>query len=143
MALRRVFNKKFKGVMLKSGHVYTFKYQSWENDPHPTAIMLYSVEGIHPRTGHQHRYIQMINFTYVPRVMRRQFAKDWVREFNRTNGNIRLTWEIIKVRYPYLQHAVRRYFFKPNYYISDLKEVPFEDIERLLFQHGVVILVSV
>jgi len=106
--------------------------RAWENDPQPTVIMLYALDGIHPNTGHQWRFFQAINFTYVPRAMRRQFAKDWVREFNRKNGNIRLTWEVIKVRYPYLQHAVRRYFFKPNYYISDLKEVPFEDMEKMI-----------
>jgi len=106
--------------------------RAWENDPQPTVVMLYALDGIHPNTGHQWRFFQAINFTYIPRAMRRQFAKDWIREFNRKNGNIRLTWEVIKVKYPYLQHAVRRYFFKPNYYISDLKEVPFEDMEKMI-----------
>jgi hypothetical protein len=129
MALRRVFEKKFKGVQLKTGHIYTFEYQAWENDPKPTIIYMYSVEGIHPNTGHEHRYIQALNFTYVPRSVRKQFIRLWVDEFQRTK-NIRLTWERVKSKYPYLVTSIRRYFFKPTYYISNLKEIPFDDWEK-------------
>lgn len=33
-------------------------------------------------------------------------------------------------RYPRLKYSVRRYFFKPNYYIKDLKEIPINEIEK-------------
>ena len=113
---------------MQSGHIYSFRYSSWRNDPAPTIILMYAISGIHPNTGHQHRYFQAINFTYIPRIMRRAFIKDWMDIFQRT-GNTKFTWNICQRRYPYLKGAVRRYFFKPNYYISKLKEVPFEKME--------------
>jgi hypothetical protein len=93
---------------------------------------MYALDGNHPNTGHQWRFFQAINFTYVPRTQRRQFAQDWVETFQRTNGNTRFTWELCVRRYPYLKHAVRRYFFKPNYYITKLREIPFEDMEKAI-----------
>jgi len=69
--------------------------------------------------------------TYVPRSMRRQFIRDWVRILERTN-NIRFTWETVSRRYPYLKHAVRRYFFKPTYYITKMKEIPFDKMEDVV-----------
>ena len=131
MAIRRVEKKNFKGVTVKSGHIYRFKYQAWENDPQPVVIMMYALDGIHPRTGHQWRFFQAINFTYVPRAMRKQFAEAWVREFTRTQ-NPKFTWEKVKRQYPYIQHAVRRYFFKPVYYITDLEEIPFDNWEKVI-----------
>ena len=47
-------------------------------------------------------------------------------------GNIKFHWQKVQAKYPYLQPAIRRYFFKPNYYIRNLKEVPFEDIEKVV-----------
>jgi hypothetical protein len=93
--------------------------------------MLYAIEGTHPKTGNQWRFFQAINFTYIPRTMRRHFADQWVKVFEKTN-NIKFTWETVERRYPYLKHAVRRYFFKPNYYITDIKEIPFEDMEKAI-----------
>ncbi len=129
MAIRRIMRKRFKGVSLKSGYIYSFKYQAWENDPRPTVIFMYSLEGTHPNTGHQWRFLQCVNLSYMPRVMRRTFANEWVRVFERSQGNVRFTYEILKRRYPYMNHAIRRYFIKPNYYIQDLKEIPFESME--------------
>lgn len=90
--------------------------------------MMYALEGTNPNTGHQWRFFQAINFTYIPRSSRRQFIRDWTRTFQQTR-NIRFTWELCKRRYPYIKHAIRRYFFKPTYYISQLKEIPFDDME--------------
>ena len=132
MALKRVLAKKFKGIIVRSGYPYSFHYTSWIHDPNPTVIMLYAIEGIHPRTGHQHRYFQAINFSYIPRTMRRQFTRDWLVYMERFNGNTKLTWQMIIKRYPYLKHAVRRYFFKPVYYITKLQEIPFEDMESVI-----------
>ena len=93
---------------------------------------MYAFSGTHPSTGRQWRFIQAINFTYVPRSMRKAFANEWVRVFERTNGNVRFTWDIVKRKYPYLKHAVRRYFYSPTYYISKLQSIPFEDMENVI-----------
>lgn len=132
MAIRRIYKKRFSNVNVKSGYIYTFKYRAWANDPKPTVIMMYALEGIHPNTGHQWRFFQAINFTYIPRAQRMMFAKEWKIVFQRTGGNIRLTWELVKRRYPFMQNAVRRYFFRPNYYITNLKEIPFDDMEKYI-----------
>lgn len=131
MAVRRNYSKTFKGVKVKSGHIYRFKYQAWENDPSPTVIMMYALEGNHDRTGHQWRFFQAINFTYIPRPIRKQFAEAWMKEFTRSK-NVKFTWEKIKIQYPYIQNAVRRYFIKPTYYITDLEEVPFDQWEKAI-----------
>lgn len=128
MPIRRHFTKRFKGIVVKSGYVYTFKYIPWQKDPNPTVIMMYSLEGTNPNTGHQWRFFQAINFSYLPRASRRQFARDWTRILQQTR-NPRFTWELCKRRYPYIKHAIRRYFIKPTYYISQLKEIPFDDME--------------
>ena len=131
MAVRRKFNKSFKGVRMRSGHIYTFKYQAWEHDPRPVIILMYALDGIHENTGHQHRYFQGINFTYIPRSIRKTFARDWAKMVQR-NPNMRFTWEMVQRRYPYLKNAVRRYFFKPDYYITELIEVSWEDMEKVI-----------
>ena len=104
---------------------------AWENDPNPTVVMLYALDGIHPRTGHQWHFFQALNMTYIPKTIRRQFIKEWMVYLQRTK-DIKLTWEIVLTKYPRLKHAVRRYFFKPNYYIKDLKEIPFDEIEKVV-----------
>lgn len=132
MAIRRIYKKRFKGVVVKSGYVYVFKYSAWRHDPKPTVIIMYALEGTHPNTGNQFRFFQGINFSYVPRAQRRQFARMWKETMERSNGNVRFTWETVKRRYPFVQNAVRRYFFKPNYYITDIVEVPMEDLEKVV-----------
>lgn len=117
---------------MKSGYVYSFKYIPWNSDPNPTIILMYALEGINPKTGHQFRFIQGVNFTYLPRSMRRAFAKDWVSVFQRNNGNVRFTYEKLKSRYPYMDHAIRRYFYTPTYYISNLIEIPYEKLEETI-----------
>lgn len=131
MPLKRVYKKKFKGVTLETGHFYKFKYQAWENDPKPTIIFMYSIEGIHPNTGHQWRIIQAINFSYIPRAMRKRFLKDWMKELDKP-GQIKFTWIKLLARWPYLKPAIRRYFFKPNYYIQKLEEIPIDQAEKII-----------
>lgn len=132
MAINISLNFKFKGVQWKSGHLYQFRYSSWRHDPQPSGILMYKVHGIHPRTKNQHRYLQMINLTYIPRPIRKQFAQQWVQEMERTNGNAAFTWQLVKRRFPGLKHAVRRYFIIPNYYITDIKPIPLEDMESVI-----------
>lgn len=132
MTIKISLNFKFKGIQWKSGHVYTFKYSSWRNDPQPTAILMYKVSGNHPRTGNQHRYIQMLNFSYIPRPVRKQFAQTWAKEMERSGNNSVFTWQLVKRRFPQLKLAVRRYFYIPNYYLSDIKEIPLENMEEVI-----------
>lgn len=131
MPLRHVYRKKFKGVTLKTGHFYKFKYQAWERDPKPVVIFMASIEGIHENSGHQWRILQCINFTYIPRAFRKRFLKVWLKELEKP-GNIRFTWKKIVAKYPYLKPAIRRYFFKPSYYIRSLEEIPLDDVERVV-----------
>jgi len=93
---------------------------------------MYALSGTHPNTGHEWRFFQGINFTYIDRSHRRQFAKSWVREWETTGGSFQFTYERVKRQYPYLQTAVRRYFFSPAYYIQNPIEVPLEDIESVI-----------
>lgn len=131
MALRSHLQKKFKNVVWRSGQVYKFKYQAWQNDPEPVIVFMNAYSGRHPTTQHEWHFFQGINFTYIPRPQRRQFAEAWVREWesgNRPN----FSWDTILTRYPYLKNAIRRYFYKPNYYITDVVQVPLEDMEDVI-----------
>lgn len=132
MAVRRIHKKRFKNVVFKSGHIYHFRYSSWINDPTPTVIFMYSLEGINERTGHQWRFLQCCNLTYIPRAIRRQFAQSWIDIFQKTNGNVKFTYETVKRQYPQLILSIRRYFIKPNYYITNIQEVPFEHMEKAI-----------
>jgi len=129
--LIRKFKKKFNQTQWKSGQIYTFDYKAWENDPRPTIIFMYAFEGKHPRTGREWRFFQGINFTYIPRVIRKEFAEIWVREFQRL-GNPTLTYLKVKRRYPGMIHATRRYFYSPSDYIKNSVEVPFADWEKAI-----------
>lgn len=132
MALRQHTTKRFKNILWKSGHIYKFKYQAWNNDPEPVIILINSYSGINPSTGHEWHFIQGINFTYIPRAQRRQFANTWIQEWERTRGNFNFTWERVLRDFPYLKGAVRRYFYKPSYYIQNPIEVPMEDIDKVV-----------
>lgn len=105
---------------------------AWENDPKPTCIFMYAVQGIHPRTGHQHRYIQCVNLSYIPRQLRKKFAQEWQMEYARSNGNVEFTWDLVQNHYPYLRGAVRRYFFKPNYYIQNAEHISMDNMEDVV-----------
>lgn len=129
MPLKHVYRKKFKGVTLRSGHFYRFKYLAWQNDPRPVVIFMSSIEGNHQNTGHQWRIFQCINFTYIPRAHRKRFMKIWMNELDKTK-NIKFTWQKVIAKYPYLKPAIRRYFFKPNYYITKLEEIPLDEAEK-------------
>jgi len=94
--------------------------------------MMYALEGINNRTNHEWHLFQAINFTYIPRTERKRFAKDWMRIMGNSNNNVKFTWQLVSRKYPFLKHAVRRYFFKPNYYIQNLVEIPWEDAEKAI-----------
>ncbi len=132
MAIRVIMRKNFQNVSWRSGHIYSFRYTPWQNDPNPVIILMYALDGIHPTTGHQWRFFQGINFTYIPRAQRKQFAKSWIYEWENTGGSFQFTYDRVKRDFPYLTNAVRRYFFKPSYYIQNPMEVPLEDIENVV-----------
>ena len=130
MAIRLRGKRRSHGIVWKTGEIYTFRYQSWENDPQPTIILMYGVEGNHPRTGHQHRYYQGVNLSYIPRGDRRKFVSEWQKIHMDNNGNVEFTWDLVQNRYPYLKNAVRRYFFKPSYYIQNATHISMENAEE-------------
>lgn len=130
--LRQHRTKNFKGITWKSGHIYKFRYQAWNNDPEPVIILLNSYSGTHPTSGNQWRFFQGINFTYIPRPQRRHFAERWSQEWEQTNGNVEMTWQRVVQQFPYLKGAIRRYFYQPSYYISKAIEVPMEDMEQVI-----------
>jgi len=93
---------------------------------------MYSLEGLNPRTNHQWRFLQCVNMTYIPRSIRKAFAKSWVNTFTKSKGNLKFTYETVKRQYPQLILGIRRYFIKPNYYITNIQEVPFENMEKAI-----------
>jgi hypothetical protein len=134
MTLRRHYRKKIGGVTFKSGGIYKFDYKAWEHDPRPVIIFMYAFSGTHPNTKRQWRFIQGINFTYVPRAFRRLFATIWISKYGNATefkrGQLDFTWNMVLRAYSYLRPAVRRYFYDPGYYITNVEEVPFEDWEK-------------
>lgn len=129
MSLVHKYKKKFKSVDLRSGFFYKFKYSAFENDANPLIIFMSSIEGINDNTGHQWRIIQGLNMHYVPRAMRKKFLKVWMLELNKSK-DIKFTWKKVIAMYPYIKIGIRRYFFKPAYYIQKLEEIPIDRIEK-------------
>lgn len=132
MALNVHTKIKKNGVTWQSGHIYSFKYSAWSNDPNPTIIFINAFSGTHPSTLRQWRFIQGINFTYIPRTYRKQFAKAWVDEWQRNNGRVEITWGRIENEFPFLTSAIRRYFYTPSYYIQNPKHIALEDMENVI-----------
>jgi hypothetical protein len=130
MPLVHTYRKKIKGVTMRSGYFYRFKYHAWHNDPRPVVIFMSAITGIHS-SGHQWRLIQCINFTYIPRAMRKRFLKLWMRELDK-KGKKKFTWDKVVAKYPYLKPAIRRYLLKPVYYIKDLEEIPLDQVEKVV-----------
>jgi len=126
--LRKKYNKKFNNTSWRSGQIYQFNYKAWENDPRPIIVFMYAFEGTHPTTGRQWRFFQGINFTYVPRSVRKEFAEVWISEIGR-GRDPRLTYQKAKRRWPGLIHATRRYFYSPSDYIKKSREIPYDQWE--------------
>lgn len=129
MALKIHYKKRSQGITWKSGHIYKFSYSNYEHDPNPTYIHLYSFSGYHPNTGRQFRFHQGLNLSYIPRRYRKRFIEIWKEEMQK-NKSVKLTWEMVKRRFPYLEEAIRRYFYSPAYYIRGAKEIPIDRWEE-------------
>jgi len=130
MALRKIYKKKSHGITWQSGHIYSFQYSAWFADPEPLIILIHGNEGTHPRTGREWRFFTAINLNYVPKKVRKELAKTWIKEFERTNGDTKFTYSKVKRRYPGLLLAVRRYMYTPKAYIKKAKEIPFYEWEK-------------
>jgi len=115
----------------KTGHLYSFRYLRYQNDPAPIIICINAITGVNPSTRKKHNYVQGINFTYIPRSRRKEFVKTWQKLWDQTHGHTILTWRIVQRRFPYLQGAIRRYMLSGGA-IQQLKEIPFEDMERVV-----------
>lgn len=134
MALKISKRFKFQKIWWKSGHFYTFRYSNYYEDPEPVIVLLYKFSGTHPSTGRQWRFIQCINLNYVPRDIRKKFVLTWKDELIRRNGNVSLTWENIKTRFPGIanSNAIRRYFYSPSYYIQKPKYIELDNVEDVV-----------
>jgi hypothetical protein len=128
MALRFKFNARFQGIVLDSGKMYRFTYSAYQHDPAPLVLFLYWVEGTHPTTQRQWRFMQCINLNYIGRSYRKRFVEDWSNSLY-TTRNVKLTWNLVKRKYPELVLATRRYFYSPAYYIKGLRLIPLENVE--------------
>ena len=93
---------------------------------------MYAFSGTHPKTGREWRFVQGVNLTYIPRTQRKLFAKEWTKVFEMTKGNLRFTYKILKSKFPYMDIAIRRYFYSPAYYMKNIKEVPPEKMEAVI-----------
>lgn len=128
----KTFDKVKQGpVWFKSGYVYSFQYANYMFDPEPTVIVVNSVKGVHPTTGHRHNFLQAINFTYIPRSQRRIFIRQWTKNIKQYAGNVTLSWLDIKRMYPFMELAFRRYFLDKGY-IKNVIEIPTEDMENVV-----------
>jgi hypothetical protein len=130
MAINASYKFKHAGIMWKSGHLVEFSYSAFEHDPKPLTFVLYSLKGTHPNTGHHWNLVQCINLNYLPRSIRQQFVTQWTTAFNKSKGNMKITWEMIKTQYPYIDHFCRRYLLSPNYYIRSAREISLEDAQK-------------
>lgn len=130
MAIKYHLKKKAANVTWKSGHIYQFRYSHWHNDPRPLIIVMGLTSGFHSNTNHEHHYISGLNISYVPRTHRTRFARQWKNEMQKNNGRVELAWDRVQTDFPYLKHAVRRYWYKPGYMITDAKEIPIDQIEE-------------
>lgn len=139
--IRILQRKKFRGIWWETGSLMSFRYIPYHADPKPTAIIINSIDGIHPTTGWRHSYFQAINLSYLPFLMRKKFARDFWHTYDKSNQKLIFTWRILSKKYPYLASFIRRYKFVPGRYIQNPKIIPVQDreaeIDKLLQGHYV------
>lgn len=122
MAIKMSFTHRHGKVTMKSGEFYKFNYQGFKHDPSPHVLFINKLEGIHPTSGNQWRFIQCINLSYIPRQDRRKFVDDWIKIHSKSKDS-KITWQMIKTKYPYIAFGIRRYFWTPPYYIGKLEHL--------------------
>lgn len=133
MAIRRIYRSKSGSTVFKAGHFYSFEhYKRYENDPSPLILFMYVVRGIHPNSGHYHNYVQAWNFSYIPKKLRQQTIRGFLRLNPHTPGRL---IKLDPYYFPsYMDLAIRRYLLKPAGLIVGAKEVPFDAIEDELLK---------
>lgn len=111
------------GTQLVSGRFYLFKYANFKVDPYPLILYMNSHYGVYPNTGHLHRYIQGINIHYLPKHLRLPFYEKWTK-LNRnerwTKKNFQTFYSHLIKDIPNIDFCIRRYFYRPNEYITSL-----------------------
>ena len=110
--------KTIDKLVLEPGNFYQFRYLNYENDPYPLIYYLNHRNAINFETGHFHKYIQGINFHYIPRQYRMQFAEKWLKYVEKRKITIQsefmLMWQKMSILYPFLATAYRRYLTYPS-----------------------------
>jgi hypothetical protein len=129
MAFQISYRFTHNNVVIDCGYCYKFRYVNYENDPAPHIFALYRIKGRNPNTGNFWNLLQAINLNYLPRSQRRAFVKDWTDVLRRSKSNFRLTWDFMKIRFPYMRLAIRRYYLDPSSYIQQLQYIPPEKME--------------
>lgn len=109
---------KVNDILLKPGNFYQFNYLNYENDPKPLIYYLNYRDAINIKTKKYHKYIQGINFHYIPMGNRIRFVANWLK-FVEMNKSILLSnflqlWTQLVRRYPFLENAYRRYLLEPK-----------------------------
>lgn len=109
---------KINDVLFKPGHFYQFNYLNYENDPEPLIYYLNYRDAINVKTRKYHKYIQGINFHYIPMGNRLRFVTEWL-SFVEKNRSIVLSnflqlWTQLVKKYPFLENSYRRYLLEPR-----------------------------
>jgi hypothetical protein len=122
MSLNILYEVDHQGYTFRSGYLYKFRYQNWENDPEPLVFFLYGIKGTHPNTGHKWNLIQCLNLNYVERPIRAHFVELWLKYLQSTK-QVKLTWDLVKRRYPLITQYCRRYLLDPLNLINRIEYI--------------------
>ena len=118
---------KLSRVVFKPGHFYQFKYLNFENDPEPLIYYLNFRNATNVKTGKIHKYIQGINFHYIPMSKRVKFVTDWLNFTQKHNSiissNFLMLWKELIRRYPFLEGSYRRYLVEPVGIIKNVEDI--------------------
>lgn len=119
--------KLIEKVILTPGNFYQFKYVNFENDPFPLIYYLNCVNSLNKKTGHFHRYIQGINFHYIPKANRLFFLESWLAYIEKNEhfiqNNFLKLWTALNTKYDFLKTCYRRYFTFPIGYINNIQGI--------------------
>lgn len=119
--------KKIERVVFRPGNFYQFRYLNYENDPEPLIYYLNYRNAINEDTGRLHRYIQGINFHYIPMGKRLTFVTNWLNFVEKNKSflfsNFLQIWKELKRRYGFLEVAYRRYLTEPTGLIKNVSYI--------------------
>lgn len=120
-------NVNISRVVFSPGNFYHFSYLNYEHDPKPLIYYLNYRDAIYEETGRLHRYIQGINFHYVPMDKRIRFLEEWLMFVDKNKSilfaNFLKLWPELKKRYRFLEVAYRRYLTQPGGLIRNIQHI--------------------